>query len=244
MMKRTVSSLALGLSLVAFVGCDDGSEDTSQTTLSTSTEEIVQEEPAVQEEENQTIAFKHLSIKKTLWTKSYNEGGDEVTDNSIKDDGYYQKGLIPDYTRASDIVTDELTHLMWQDDEAVATVEKQWLTDENYNTCKNDTTSSACFDTSGDTAATYCSNLSLGGYKDWRLSTREELESIVDYTHIRPSIDIEKFQNTGDNIYWSTTTTKEHDYEYLAWSVDFFGGRRYDEEKDSNYYIRCVREGE
>lgn len=125
-------------------------------------------------------------IKKTGQTKSYDASGNEVTDNSLKDDGFYQKGITPSYTRddANEIVTDHVTELMWQDDADAASVIKPWLTPANYSTCSTDTASSACEDTSGDTAATYCTTLTLGGYSDWRLPTLTELENIVDYGKI------------------------------------------------------------
>jgi len=151
--------------------------------------------------------FEQLStLKKTGQTKSYDTNGNEVTDGSLKDDGFYQKGVTPSYTRddANDIVTDNLTGLMWQDDDTLVT--KQWLTTTNYNTCEYDTSSPECYDTSGDTAASYCSNLTLGGYTDWRLPTSKELEGIVDYGKSYPAIDTTKFQSFSSSHYWSSTT--------------------------------------
>ena len=172
------------------------------------------------------------TIKKTGQIRSYTD----------YDDGYYQKGATPSYTRASDIVTDELTGLMWQDDAAAASVTKQWLTDENYNTCSNDTSSPACYDTSGDTAATYCSELTLGGYTDWRLPTSTELEGIVDYGRYYPSIDTTYFNNVSSNRYWSSTTLEGN--KLYAWIVRFNYGPVVNNNKDVNYYVRCVRDGE
>jgi len=65
-----------------------------------------------------------------------------VTDNSIKDDGYYQKGVTPNYTRndTEGVVTDHITGLEWQDNVEAKTITKNW-TD----------------------AQTYCSSLSLDG---------------------------------------------------------------------------------
>ncbi len=56
--------------------------------------------------------------KKTGQTKSYDTDGNEVTDGSIKDDGFYQKGVDPSYTRddVKEIVIDHITGLQWQDD--------------------------------------------------------------------------------------------------------------------------------
>ena len=181
-------------------------------------------------------------IKKTGQTKSYDKDGIEVTDNSLKDDGYYQKGIAPRYTRASDTVTDEPIHLMWQDDVAAASVTKQWLTSANYDTCHNDTSSSACYDTSGDTATTYCTDLTLGGYTDWRLPTSTELEGIVYYGNVNPAIDTTYFNNVSSRYYWSSTT--DEDYKYFAWIVHFHNGRVYYGYKGENYYVRCVRDGQ
>jgi len=188
-------------------------------------------------------------VKKTGQTKSYNSEGDKVTDGSLKDDGFYQKGVDHNYTRAGDIVTDHVTGLMWQDDAAAASTPKPWLTADNYDTCKNDTSSEACCDTNGDTAATYCSELTLGGYTDWRLPTVEELEGIVDYGKASPAINT-TFINTNlpysmeVNLprYWSATT--DGSYRGGAWIVDFFIGNVTNRDKDSNYYVRCVRAGE
>ena len=42
-------------------------------------------------------------------------------------------------------------------------------------------------------AFTYCENFTLGGYSDWRLPNRNELQSIVDYSRYNPSIDTTSF---------------------------------------------------
>jgi len=49
-------------------------------------------------------------LKKTGQTKSYDKDGNEVTDGSLKDDGYYQKGVDPSYTRddVKEIVIDHI----------------------------------------------------------------------------------------------------------------------------------------
>ena len=182
------------------------------------------------------------TVKKTGQVKSYDLNGVEVVDGTLKDDAYYQTGQQARYTRASDMVTDELTKLMWQDNAEVATLTKQWLTDVNYIACTNNTNSGACYDTSGDTAATYCSELNLGGYADWRLPSVEELEGILDYGKVSPAIDSGYFNNTSSNMYWSSNTGE--DIQIYAWSVQFADGYVNGKYKYFDGHVRCVRNGE
>lgn len=110
-----------------------------------------------------------------------------------------------------------LGRLMWQDDEAAKTVQKDW-----------------------DGAMAYCRSLKLLGFNDWRLPTKAELESIVDISR-KPTIKKE-FKNVISHNYWSSTT-----YEYdkdRAWYVCFNGGSVFKYYKGDNYYVRCVRAGE
>jgi len=197
-----------------------------------------------------SIIYKSLSsstskLKKTGQTKSYDQDGNEVTDKSLKDDGYYQAGVAPNYSRDPNtgIVTDHVTGLEWQDD--ADPVKKPWLTQENYDKCTGvngqTQSNSACFDTSGDTAATYCSTLLLDG-GGWRLPTAKELDGIVDYGRREPAID-PVFQNIALSTYWSSSTYKgSNDF---AWNVGIYGsGSRDYNYKDSNSsYVRCTRIG-
>ncbi|MHC3993331.1 Lcl domain-containing protein [Thiomicrolovo sp. ZZH C-3] len=185
-----------------------------------------------------------LVILKTGQTGSYDTSGNAVTDGSVKDDGYYQSGADRNYTRddAKEIVTDNATGLMWQDNNETASVMKKWLNDVNYAECALNQNLPKCFDTTGDTAAAYCENLTLGGYADWRLPTVQELLSITDAVHANPAIH-PTFQNVASTIYW-TSTTYTHAPEQ-AWSVYFYLGESnsfYDKYFDEAY-IRCVRKG-
>jgi hypothetical protein len=186
--------------------------------------------------------------KKTGQTKSYNEAGTEVLDNSIKDDGFYQAGTAPSYSRddTTDIVTDHITNLQWADDVASKTVAKRWLTTTNYDICRglNGQTqdTSKCTDTSGDTATTYCSSLSLGGHSDWRLPSIDELMYIADRSKSNPSIDTTAFENVVSNLYWSSSTVVG--YESNAWVVYFNDGYDGWNNKSNSSYVRCVRVGQ
>ncbi|MGV6830004.1 MAG: Lcl C-terminal domain-containing protein [bacterium] len=184
------------------------------------------------------------NVKKTGQTKSYNENGSLVNNGSVKDDGYYKKGITRNFSRddAKQIVTDHVTGLMWQDDSGPLSVQKPWLTQTNYDICIGSNGQSSdvnkCVDTSGDTAATYCSNLALGGYMDWRLPTSQELEGILYYggtsTFSDPS-----FSNFASVNYISSTTYASNSAG--AWRVYFAYGTTSSYLKSDSNYVRCVR---
>ena len=123
-----------------------------------------------------------------------------------------------DYTRNNEIVTDHSTGLMWQDDRGAKDRTYEW-----------------------SDAIKYCNNLSLGGYSDWRLPNKNELESIVDYTKYKPAID-SAFRNVNSSLYWSSTTFAVS--VNGAWGVGFVGGGDDGDDKSDVYYARCVRGGQ
>jgi hypothetical protein len=92
-------------------------------------------------------------------------------------------------------------------------------------------------------ALTYCENLTLpaGGYSDWRLPNRNELQSIVDYSRYNPAIDTTYFPDTVSSYYWSSTTGAV--YSPTAWLVRFYDSYidYYYGNKSLYYYVRTVR---
>ena len=89
-----------------------------------------------------------------------------------------------------------------------------------------------------NSAKTYCANLNLWWYTDWRLPNIKELASIVDYSSYNQSID-SKFTNTVSDGSWSSTT-RSH-YTNHAWILNFYNGS-YDFNNKTGYNsVRCVR---
>lgn len=141
------------------------------------------------------------------------------------------------YNRASDIVMNESTGLMWQDNLDSKGIQKKWLIDEHYKTCEKNILST-CSITLGDTASTYCKQLNFGGYIDWRLPTLDELAHILDYS--KKDFHNSHFQNWEGN-YWSSDTYKQS--TKYAWFVNI-NTQDYItyEKKNTKKYVKCVRE--
>jgi len=165
-------------------------------------------------------------LKKTGQTKIYDASGAEHTraeadsNASLRDDGYYQTGVTPNYTRddTKNIVTDHITGLEWQDDAEASSVTKNW-----------------------EDAKSYCSTLPLDGGR-WRLPTIDELMYIADRSKRNPAIDTTWFQNVVSGFYWSSTTDVRN--EDFAWYVYFYGGSDFWIDKSHAYHVRCVRAGQ
>ena len=166
---------------------------------------------------------------------------DPVANTDVVNKRFLYDTLKEGYIRddVKEVVTSLRTGLMWQDDAAAETVRKRWLTELNYYKCENEGTH--CEDTAGDTAATYCTDLTLGGYSDWYLPNKEELSGIVK-SSTAPTIS-SVFQHTASRRYWSSTANAD-DSRY-AWHVSFYdGGQYYYGGKTASLYVRCVRAGQ
>lgn len=110
--------------------------------------------------------------------------------------------------------TVSIGNLMWQDNEEVKRIRKNW-----------------------DDALTYCAKMSLSGFDTWRLPTKEELLSIVQKRE-DPTIG-RAFKNIAPFGYW--TSTKDSDGIGYVWSVYFHNGDAQVNSKDNYGYTRCVR---
>ena len=168
-------------------------------------------------------------------------------------DGEIQAGQQMSYTilekYGEQCIKDNVTGLIWEqktDDDGLR--DKDWFyTWYNPNTKNNGGNAGVqnggnCYgkasgyqcDTQGYiqalNQASYC------GYSDWRMPTRSELQSIVDYGRYNPSIN-PIFVNTQNAAYWSELSAVGSNVWIVAFSDGF--SDRYS--KNEHYYIRAVR---
>ena len=85
---------------------------------------------------------------------------------------------------------------------------------------------------SWEDAAHYAENIGFGGFKDWRVPTKEELQTIYKIRNICGII-------PKNDWFWSSSV--DSDDENSAWYVFFSTGQAGSFSKSSIMYCRCVR---
>ncbi len=114
------------------------------------------------------------------------------------------------------VVTDRQNGLMWQDNSTAATDKVSWYK-----------------------AVERCEVLKLGGYDDWRLPERDELDSLADENRFKHGI-YPVFENVGSGGYWSKTVDPIH--HDRAWMTLYTCGGGYWYGKYIRGFVRCVRD--
>jgi hypothetical protein len=125
------------------------------------------------------------------------------------------KSTIEHFVKKGDIVIDNNLDLVWQDDERVMRVQKNW-----------------------DDAKQYCRSLSLSGAKNWRLPTYDELITIVDFNKNTLAV-MSAFEHVLSEYYW--TSDADHENPENAKGIYFGNGCPNTISKADLSYIRCVR---
>ena len=89
-----------------------------------------------------------------------------------------------------------------------------------------------------NSAARHCADLAYGGYDDWYLPSKDELNEV--YTN-RAAINTTAFSNGGEvfsgGFHWSSTEIDHND----AWRQDFSGDFQANGSKSLDYIVRAIR---
>lgn len=138
----------------------------------------------------------------------------------------------------SNTYIDRNTGLVWQDNNDVCVVRKAWLDKENCMQCCLGGNQESCADSSGDTAISYCQDLKLGGFDDWRLPTAKELSLLSD----KPTLNQGKSKMEGP--FWSSTSAVYKGKQREAAYITVFDTKEIyivTRDKHHKLYVRCVR---
>jgi hypothetical protein len=88
-------------------------------------------------------------------------------------------------------------------------------------------------------AIVYCDALDLASRDDWRLPTRIELASIVNYASKTPAAYLDGFPDSVSDVFWSLSQYAPDPTS--AWTVNFTDGSLGPQSKDDMLRLRCVR---
>ncbi|MCX6248563.1 MAG: DUF1566 domain-containing protein [Bacteroidetes bacterium] len=142
------------------------------------------------------LSFLHLDAQKFLPFKLQETGQTTSYTSTQGEDCDFLINTQSFTSNGDGTITDNNTLLMWQQ------------TDGGEMTIEN--------------AETYCDNLTLAGYSDWRLPTGIELFSINNYNHLNPALDTTYFTKTLAEYWW--TSEKQADDLTKIWVVNAGGG--------------------
>lgn len=164
----------------------------------------------------EAFAFK---LPDTGQSKCHDTSGAEIACAGTGQDGAYNHNPRSYTDYGNGTITDNVTGLIWQKEDDDKT--RTWAS-----------------------AGAYCDSLTLGGQSDWRLPTRRELMSLVDYgiPAPGPAINTTYFPNTDAHYYWSSTNYAGSTSS--AWTVQFYEGSVGSRVKSGSDYVRCVRDGQ
>ena len=216
-MKLTKTILTTFFSVALFIGCGDPIAKKVDEINNNNNSNYEENSTNSDNSNSQTLAktLYPTKIKKSGQTLSYDADGNLVTDGSIKDDGFYQAGEARDFSLNSNVVTDSVSGIDWED-----------------------TPHSSSTEVSYSKAKEYCSKLNLDSKDNWRVPTLKEFTQLINYAKRGPALDSEfKYAKYGlDSVgYWSSTKST------FRWWISLLTGNDHFYITDNNkHYVKCV----
>ncbi len=161
------------------------------------------------------VAVSTSLIPATGQATCYDTSGAIISCVGAGQDGSYINNPLSYADNGNGTITDNVTTLMWQK--------------QDDGTTRNLAN-----------AITYCNGLALGGYTDWRLPSRMDIITIVNFGTSYPAIDTTYFPGTQSLSPYGASTIYASNTNFV-WRVIFDDGTVKYEDKTYNAYIRCVR---
>jgi hypothetical protein len=116
-------------------------------------------------------------------------------------------------------VTDRLTELIWTQNANQANGTADW-----------------------EQAVSGAGSCKKGGFTDWRLPNRFEMESLLDLDRFNPALpEGNPFKYVQPSYYWTSTTTANSDDD--AWVIHFYIGFVAKDDKAGAHHVWYVRGG-
>ncbi len=138
-----------------------------------------------------------------------------------KENMVYKTKFTKRYSSSKNVTV--IDDLMWQDEKYTEREKKAYSADRHIGKAQY-----------WKGAISYCKNLTLAGYDDWKLPNKKTLKELFNNKN--------KLKNTFPNYYWSST--KYEEYKDYAWRVSFSKGYVDSYRKEYSSYVRCVRGGQ
>ena len=157
------------------------------------------------------------------------------------------EGEVLDFENSNwSCVLDQKTSLVWEvkgETEGLQYTMNTYTWFDGDTGRKNNMYSKNCYWGEGCNAQSYIDDINeaqLCTYNNWRLPTRNELKTIINYyADDDILIDLDFFPNTQMGTYWTSMTAKDN--PSLAYEIPFFFGGSIVREKYIDTYIRLVR---